>query len=110
MWSGAPTFESSQDNHSASVFRVDAYRWAGVSDGGERSFFSLLKGALRTVTGRVAKVNKKAYLMSTVVATIGVRGTEYSMQLQDASLTGAVADGAERNRPVADRGPRRHRD
>jgi hypothetical protein len=79
--------------HAASVFRIDEYRWAGVNDGSEKSFFSLLKGALRTVTGRVAKVNKKAYLMSTVVATIGVRGTEYTMQLQDTSLAGAVAEG-----------------
>jgi hypothetical protein len=79
--------------YGGSVFRIDDYRWAGVNDGSERSFFSLLKGALRTVTGRVAKVNKKAYLMSTVVATIGVRGTEYTMQLQDMSLAGAVAEG-----------------
>ncbi len=75
-----------------SIFRIDDYRWEGESSGGERSFFTLLKGGLRTITGRVAKVNRKAYLMTTVVATIGVRGTEYTMQL-NGSLTGAVAEG-----------------
>ncbi len=79
--------------HSDTVFRIDDYRWAGVSDGSERSLFSLLKGALRTVTGQLAKVNRKAYVMTTTVATIGIRGTEYTMQLTEPSLSGAVAEG-----------------
>ncbi|HWQ40285.1 MAG TPA: FecR family protein [Burkholderiales bacterium] len=74
------------------VFRIDEYRWDSVADGTERSFFTLLKGALRTITGRIAKVNRKAYLMTTVVATIGIRGTEYTMQL-NGSLAGTVAEG-----------------
>lgn len=53
--------------HERTVFRIDDYRWEGVED-------------------------RKAYLMSTAVATIGIRGTEYTMQLND-SLRGAVADG-----------------
>lgn len=78
--------------YSQTVFRIDEYRWDGVSDGSERSLLSLLKGGLRTVTGRLAKVNKKAYMMTTAVATIGIRGTEYTMQL-NGGLAGSVADG-----------------
>jgi hypothetical protein len=74
------------------TFRIDEYRWEGKGDGSERSFFSLLKGGLRTITGRVAKANRKAYQMTTTVATIGIRGTEYTMQL-NGSLKGAVAQG-----------------
>jgi len=37
-------------------------------------------------------VNRKAYQMTTTVATIGIRGTEYTMQL-NGSLKGAVAEG-----------------
>jgi hypothetical protein len=78
--------------HSQSVFRIDAYRWSGVTDGSERGFFRLIKGGLRTITGRLAKINKKAYQMSSVVATIGVRGTEYTMQA-NGDLKGSVTDG-----------------
>jgi hypothetical protein len=78
--------------HERTVFRIDDYRWEGVEDRKARSLFSLLTGGLRTITGRIAKANRKAYLMSTAVATIGIRGTEYTMQLND-SLAGAVADG-----------------
>lgn len=78
--------------YSQTLFRVDEYRWDGVSDGSERSFFSLLRGGLRTVTGKLARVNKKAYMMTTAVATIGIRGTEYTMQL-NGGLAGSVAEG-----------------
>lgn len=78
--------------YSQTVFRIDEYRWDGVTDGSERSLLSLLKGGLRTVTGKLAKVNKKAYMMTTAVATIGIRGTEYTMQL-NGGLSGSVAEG-----------------
>jgi FecR-like protein len=78
--------------HPRTVFRVDQYRWSGVKDGSERSFFSLIEGGLRTITGRLAKYNRKAYRMSTVVATLGIRGTEYTMQL-NGGLSGNVAEG-----------------
>lgn len=78
--------------YSQTLFRVDEYRWDGVTNGNERSLLTLLKGGLRTVTGKLARVNKKAYMMTTAVATIGVRGTEYTMQL-NGGLAGSVAEG-----------------
>jgi hypothetical protein len=78
--------------HSQTVFRIEEYRWSGVTDGSERVIFRLLKGGLRTVTGMLSKINKKAYRMSTEVATIGIRGTEYTMQL-NGDLSGSVAEG-----------------
>lgn len=78
--------------YSQTLFRVDEYRWDGAANGSERSLLSLLKGGLRTVTGRLARVNKKAYMMTTAVATIGIRGTEYTMQL-NGGLAGSVAEG-----------------
>ena len=56
-------------------FRVDQYQYAGKVDGSEKSFFSLLKGALRTVTGVIGHANKKNYQVATPTATIGIRGT-----------------------------------
>ena len=78
--------------HTRTVFRIDQYRWSGVKDGSERSFFSLIEGALRTITGKLAKYNRKAYRMSTTVATLGIRGTEYTMQL-NGGLSGSVTEG-----------------
>ncbi|MGW8368366.1 MAG: FecR family protein, partial [Gammaproteobacteria bacterium] len=43
----------------------------------DRSFFSLIKGGLRSVTGAVGESDKEAYRMNTPVATIGIRGTDY---------------------------------
>jgi FecR-like protein len=78
--------------HTRTVFRIDQYRWGGVNDGSERSFFSLAQGGLRTITGKLAKKNRKAYRMTTTLATLGIRGTEYTMQL-NGDLSGSVAEG-----------------
>lgn len=78
--------------HTRTQFRIDQYRWGGVNDGSERSFFSLARGGLRTITGKLAKQNRKAYRMTTTLATVGIRGTEYTVQL-NGGLSGSVAEG-----------------
>ncbi len=60
-------------------FRIDAYEFKGQTEGGEKGFFSLLKGAMRTITGGIGKTDRKAYRLDTAVATIGIRGTEYAV-------------------------------
>lgn len=60
-------------------FRIDDYRFSGKADGSEKGFFSLLKGGLRTITGLVGRSNRENYKVTTTVATIGIRGTEYSV-------------------------------
>jgi hypothetical protein len=62
-----------------SEFRIDDYRFAGQPDGNERGVFSLLKGGLRTITGWIGRNDRSKYQVKTIVATIGVRGTEYSV-------------------------------
>ncbi|HMX15377.1 MAG TPA: FecR family protein [Rhodocyclaceae bacterium] len=59
-------------------FRIDDYNFAGRADGSEKSFFSLLKGGLRTITGLIGKGDRNNYKVTTQVATIGIRGTEWS--------------------------------
>ena len=75
-----------------SQFRIDQYRFDGKTDGSEKGFFSLLKGGLRTITGLVGRSNKANYQVSTSVATIGIRGTEYTIQYGQ-SVTGTVGEG-----------------
>ena len=43
-----------------------------------RSLMSLVRGGLRAITGALGKSTPEAYEMRTPVATIGIRGTDYS--------------------------------
>lgn len=56
-------------------FAIKEYRFQGRADGSERGFFSLVKGAMRTVTGLVGRSNRNNYRIVTPTATIGIRGT-----------------------------------
>ena len=75
-----------------SEFRIDQYRYDGKQDGNEKGFFRLLKGGLRTITGLVGRSNKSNYQVTTSVATIGIRGTEYTIQYGK-SVSGTVGEG-----------------
>lgn len=56
-------------------FKVD--KFAQSSSGGS-AIFTLLKGAFRTVSGLIGKGGADNYQMNTPVATMGIRGTDYS--------------------------------
>jgi hypothetical protein len=58
-----------------SSFRVDRYQARGEDT--DEVAFSLFRGALRSITGWVAKRNPAAYQLRTATATIGVRGTDH---------------------------------
>ena len=53
----------------------------------------LLSGGLRTITGAVGKDNKKAYELRTPLATIGIRGTDYEVEIVSSGMYVAVWDG-----------------
>jgi ferric-dicitrate binding protein FerR (iron transport regulator) len=60
-------------------FAIDDYHYG--KDKSDRAQFSLVNGVMHTLTG---KIDKKNYLLKTRFANLGVRGTEYSMQLDEA--------------------------
>ena len=64
-----------------SNFRIDEYRYEQEDTGKSRGFFSLLAGGLRTITGLIGKRDNNNYRMSTSVATIGIRGTHYDLDV-----------------------------
>ena len=71
-------------------FRIDEFRLvekSGKASSDDRSFFSLLKGGFRTITGLIGKLRREQYKVDAVVATIGIRGTDYSAQLSESGLT-----------------------
>lgn len=81
-------------------FRIDDYNFSGKNDGQEKGFFSLLRGGLRTITGYIGKGNRDNYKVTTSVATIGIRGTEWTGSLvpgatpEETELTLNTGEGA----------------
>lgn len=77
-------------------FRIDEYAYVlapnGKPDGNETGFFSLLKGGFRTISGMIGKLRRSSYAVTTPSATIGIRGTEYTAQV-DNGLHVAVMHG-----------------
>jgi hypothetical protein len=68
-------------------FGIRDYRYEQKTDGSERGFFGLLKGAMRTVTGAIGRINRDRYQIATPTATVGIRGTGGVIQVQDDGST-----------------------
>jgi hypothetical protein len=76
-----------------SSFRIDRYQAKGEDT--DEIAFSLFKGALRSITGWIAKRNPSAYRLSAVTTTIGVRGTDHEttiIEAQDGSTLPGIYD------------------
>ncbi|MBN9461100.1 MAG: FecR domain-containing protein [Burkholderiales bacterium] len=57
-----------------SEFQVSSYRF---DDEAQQSFFHLVRGAVRVVSGAIGKRDPADFRLSTPTATIGIRGTEF---------------------------------
>lgn len=65
-----------------SALNIQAYRFSEPEPEKDSLVMSLLKGGLRNVTGLIGKRgNQHAYRMNAVVATIGIRGTDFIVRL-----------------------------
>lgn len=64
-----------------SEMKVDRYTYGTGDDG---AVINLVKGGLRAITGSIAKERPESYKVQTNVATLGVRGTEFSLRLCEA--------------------------
>ena len=62
-----------------SVFKISKYAFSGKEDGSEFAITELIKGGLRTITGLIGHKNPERYQLKTSVATIGIRGTEFTV-------------------------------
>jgi hypothetical protein len=63
-----------------SVLQIKKYTYKPGGQGNS-AFLELLSGGLRTITGAIGKANKKAYELRTPLATIGIRGTDYEVEI-----------------------------
>lgn len=62
---------------SNTTFRLTEYVFQNRKPEEQSSFFELVKGGMRTVTGIIARLNQRGYGVTTPTATIGIRGTHY---------------------------------
>jgi hypothetical protein len=79
--SGEVTFTDSSvlTLRSDTELKIDEYAYKkGAPPSNSKSVMSLIKGGFRTITGAIPKENPDGYQVNTPVATIGVRGTDYS--------------------------------
>ena len=67
--------------HPKTTFQIKEYHFnsAKPSDASNKYGMNLVTGGFRTVTGWVGKTQPKNYKIQTPVATIGVRGTDFSV-------------------------------
>ena len=70
-----------------------------VEDNSPRSFFALLKGGFRSITGSIGHERKSDYRVRTPVATIGIRGTDYTAVLCAGDCSALRRTGA---KPISD--------
>lgn len=76
----------------SSVFWIKDYRYARNQPTANRSSTELLKGGMRFISGAMAKETPEAVKIETPVATIGIRGTDFTVVL--GSLCLLVREGA----------------
>ncbi len=78
----------------SSVFWIKNYHYAKDKPQDNRSSLELLKGGMRFISGAMSKESPKAIRIDTPVATLGIRGTEFTAVLGSLCLmvhSGAVA-------------------
>ncbi|MDO8264371.1 MAG: FecR family protein [Gallionella sp.] len=62
-----------------SRLKFDSFVFTGEQDGNEKSFFSLIRGGFRAITGLIGQKNKTNYRITTAASTIGIRGTDHEI-------------------------------
>lgn len=69
-----------------STVRIDQAKMVGAVD--DTLAMTLLRGALRSITGWVGKFDKSSYRLAAATTTIGIRGTDHEVALIEAGEDG----------------------
>ncbi len=71
----------------ATHLKIESYHFSNDEEE-DKSFFGLLKGSFRAITGLMGIRNKKSFLVTTPTSTIGIRGSDADMGFdEDRQLT-----------------------
>jgi hypothetical protein len=77
-----------------SELNIKAYVYSATDEEDNQVLMELVTGGFRTLTGKIGKGNKAAYKVDTPVASIGIRGTLYDVQISvDRILAGVWKGG-----------------
>jgi hypothetical protein len=76
------------------IYKINKYEFSGKEDGTEYGFTELIKGGLRTISGLIGHKNRDRYQLKTAVATIGIRGTEFTVNFNDNNLLMTTNNGS----------------
>lgn len=60
------------------IYKINQYTFSGSQDGTEYAFTELIKGGLRAISGLIGHQTPDRYQLATPVATIGIRGTQFT--------------------------------
>ncbi|MGH1462367.1 MAG: FecR family protein [Neptuniibacter sp.] len=75
-------------------FKIAEYQFSEDKPKDGKALYKLLKGGMRTISGNIGKVDREDYKLEAVVATIGIRGTDFEVNVSNDQVTGQVNDGA----------------
>lgn len=65
-----------------SQLKIDSYKFVQEAPAEDNFVFSMLKGGLRAITGKISKRgNQDAYKLNTPTATMGIRGTQFDVRV-----------------------------
>jgi len=73
--------------------KLDNYRYVEGQPQQDNFLMSVFKGGLRAVTGLMARRSRDSYKMATSTATIGIRGTVFTLILRPEGLYVSVTEG-----------------
>ena len=71
---------------------ITTYRYSGRDDDSEKSELSLIRGALRSITGAIGRFHPRNYTITTPTAAIGVRGTDHEPAYYSSAASGEKLD------------------
>ncbi len=76
-----------------SIFNIEKYSFSRDTPEQGSVVFNFIRGGMRTISGAIGKVNRTNYKMNTPFATIGIRGTDYSLAAQNDKVIAFVTHG-----------------
>ena len=76
-----------------SELNIKAYVYSATDEEDNQVLMELVAGGFRTLTGKIGKGNKEAYKVDTPVASIGIRGTLYDVQISFDKILAGVWKG-----------------
>ena len=76
-----------------SEFKIEEYQFEQANPEEGKAFYKLIKGGMRTISGKIGKTDSEDYKLDAVVATIGIRGTDFTVDKLGDKVSGSVNSG-----------------